>query len=310
MKATCPACGSPELEPALRGSDRMHGGQGEFEVAVCRRCGSGRTLPLVRSEDLGSLYPEAYNAFALPSNPALRLLATVLYRWRYRHALRGGALRAVAESAPGRLLDVGGGRGDLGVVLGRRGWSVTGLEPSEEACEEARSRGVPTECGTLQTTAGRLPSGYDAVVFQHSLEHVAEPAEDLGLAHGLLRDGGLLVVSLPNFGCWQSRRFGADWFHLDLPRHRSHFTRQGLVSLLRRSSFSPLSLTTSTSADGLPMSVQYRLFGRRRLDRGAGLHANAAVSVLLAPVTAVVGAVAGEGDVLHAVAVKHGADGK
>jgi SAM-dependent methyltransferase len=304
--ASCPACASLGLEPALRGSDRMHGTPGAFEVAVCTRCGSGRTFPPVSPEELGSLYPEPYNAYGLPRNPVLRAAASLLYRWRYRRALGRGALHAVAEAQPGRLLDVGSGRGDLGVVLGKLGWDVTGLEPSKSACAEARSRGASSEHGTLQTAAGRLPRGYDAVVFQHSLEHVVEPADDLSLARGLLRNGGLLIVSVPNFGCWQRRRFGADWFHLDLPRHRSHLTRQGLDALLRRSGFSPVSLTTSTSADGLPMSVQYRIFGRRRLERGVGLYANIAVTLVLAPLTAAINAVAGDGDVLHAVAAKLG----
>ena len=112
--------------------------------------------------------------------------------------------------------------------------------------------------------------GFDAVVFQHSLEHVAEPLDDLRAAAGVLRPDGLALISLPNFGCWQARRFGADWFHLDLPRHRSHFTRRGLEALVRRAGLSPAGTSTSTSADGLPMSLQYRRYGRASFRRRRG----------------------------------------
>jgi SAM-dependent methyltransferase len=278
-----------------------------FEVYVCPECGTGRTMPVVSTEDLAGLYPAAYDAHRLPDNPALRALATLLFRLRYRRALKAPPLGALREG-PGRLLDVGSGRGDLGVILREHGWDVTGLEPSEDACEEARERGVHSVRGTLTTTAGELPGGYDAIVFQHSLEHVAEPAADLAEARGLLRDGGLLLVSLPNFGSGQRRRFGARWFHLDLPRHRTHFSPKGLELLLRRQGFDSIEVGTSSSIDGLPGSLQYRVFGRRRFDRGLGRYGMIAVSLGLAPAGALVNALTGGGDILTAVATKREAE--
>jgi SAM-dependent methyltransferase len=301
----CPACGARlPREPSLRGPDRLFGTPGTFEVYVCPECATGRTMPVVSTEDLAGLYPASYDAHRLPANSALRALATLLFRLRYRRALKAPPLGALQAERPGRLLDVGSGRGDLGVVLREHGWDVTGLEPSEDACEEARDRGVHSVCGTLTTTAGELPGGYDAVVFQHSLEHVAEPAADLAEARGLLRDGGLLLVSLPNFGSWQRRRFGARWFHLDLPRHRTHFSPRGLELLLRRQGFDSIQVATSTSIDGLPGSLQYRVFGRRRFDRGLGRYGMIAFSLALAPAGALVDALTGGGDILTAVATK------
>jgi SAM-dependent methyltransferase len=300
----CAACGGPlDERPVLRGFDRLYGNPGDYSVALCPACGSGRTLPLVSSDELGGLYPPQYDAHGLPANPVLRGLATELFERRYRRALASKPFSAIAERAPGRLLDVGSGRGDLGVVLGRRGWRVTGLEPSPEAVAEARSRGVETEEGTL-TAAPPADGGYDAVVFSHSLEHVIEPFEDLSVALELLQPGGLVLITLPNFGSWQARRFGSRWFHLDLPRHRTHFTGQGLGTLLQRTGFSGIRLATSTSADGLPMSLQYRLLGHRRLAAGAGRYASIAATLALVPVTVAADKVAGGGDLLHAVAEK------
>jgi SAM-dependent methyltransferase len=261
-------------------------------------------MPPVATEDLGGLYPATYDAHRLPGNPALRSLATLLFRTRYRRALKAAPLGALRAERPGSLLDVGSGRGDLGVVLHEHGWQVTGLEPSEDACEEARERGVHSVLGTLTSSAADLPGEYDALVFQHSLEHVAEPDNDLAAARGLLRDGGLLLVSLPNFGSWQRRRFGARWFHLDLPRHRTHFTPRGLELLLRGQGFTLVELATSTSIDGLPGSLQYRAFGRRRFDRGPAMYGVIGLSLALAPVSALTNALAGGGDILSAVAVK------
>jgi SAM-dependent methyltransferase len=301
--ASCPACGEELPErPAIRGRDRLHGTPGSFEVRVCPSCGSGRTFPLVNSGELGGFYPEAYNAYALPANAVLRLLATALFRARYRRALGRGSLRALRTLTPGRLLDVGAGRGDLAVVLEERGWEVTGLEPSAEACEEGRRRGVRMVKGTL--TGADLEGGFDAIVFQHSLEHVIEPREDLARAQELLGEGGLVLVSVPNFGCWQRRAFGSAWFHLDLPRHRSHFTAAGLERLLAASALDDAKLSTSTTLDGLPTSVHYRLAGRRFFSGGLGSYAMFGLSLALVPVSVVLDRFLGGGDQLDAAAVR------
>jgi SAM-dependent methyltransferase len=302
---TCPACGEAIVrEPLLHGVDRLHGTPGDFRVGVCQSCGSARTLPLVPSERLGELYPEDYNAYGLPSSPVPRLLATALFEVRYRKALHAAPFRALTLRPKGRLLDVGSGRGDLGIILQRRGWAVVGLEPSLEACEEAIARGVRSEQGTLTSAGDGLDGPFDVVVFNHSLEHVAEPLDDLVRARQLLSDGGIVIVSAPNFHSWQRRRFGTYWFQLDLPRHRSHFSPAGLERVLRRAGFTDPRISTSTTADGLPMSLQYRVLGRRRLDHGAGRYASVAASLLAVPLTLSLDRLAGEGDVVNAVAVK------
>lgn len=303
MEISCPACAETlPAVPALRGIDRLHGLPGAYDVAVCTHCGSGRTLPVLEPARLAALYPDEYAQHSLPTSGPARTAATALFRLRYRRALRRDPLASLQARPPGRLLDVGSGRGDLGVVLQELGWRITGLEPSERACEDARSRGVESICGTLHSHARSLAGDYDAIVFEHSLEHVTEPAGDLAVAQSLLAAGGLLLISVPNFGTWQRRWFDSYWFHLDLPRHRSHFTRRGLETLIRRVGFAPPRLSTSSTIDGLPMSIQYRLFGRRRLTSNPGRYGALALAGLLLPVFAASNAVAGEGDVLHAVA--------
>jgi SAM-dependent methyltransferase len=257
----------------------------------------------VAEDQLVGFYPDAYNAHTLPAERFLRALATLLFRWRYWRGLRRAPLRALTGIPPGRLLDVGGGRGDLGIVLKRRGWRVTSLDPSERACAKARSRGVDSACGTLTRPPDELGTAYDAIVFQHSLEHVVRPAADLAAAHQRLKDGGILLVTVPNFACWQRRWFGADWFHLDLPRHRSHFTPGGLEALLRGSGLSVIEVSISTSSDGLPMSLEYRVLGRPAAAVASRL-AVAAVGLLTGPLVAGLNTISGGGDILHAVSTK------
>jgi SAM-dependent methyltransferase len=261
------------------------------------------TLPVVGEDQLASFYPDSYNAYGLPGNPVLRLLASALFRWRYWRSLRRPPLASLRRRPGGRLLDVGGGRGDLGLVLRWHGWRVTSLDPSERACAQARSRGVDGVCGTLTAPPDTLGHDYDAVVFQHSLEHVVDPATDLSIARERMADGALLAIMLPNFDCWQRRAFAANWFHLDVPRHRTHFTPKGLETLLSRTGFEAVTTSTSTSADGLPMSLQYTLVGHP-LGAATGRYLSAAAGLVIAPAVAAASPLLGGGDMLNAESVK------
>ena len=186
--------------------------------------------------------------------------------------------------APGRLLDVGCGRGDLGAYLIARGWTVTGIEPSANAAEAARARGLDARRGTLDDV--ELEAGaYDAAVFRHSLEHLTDPVEALRRVREALRPGGLVLISVPNFGCWQRRRFGSRWYHLDLPRHRVHFTQTGLGRALEQAGFEPATITISTSSVGLPASIQYALAGRCLFPGGLSLRIAVGLCALGWPVS-------------------------
>ena len=175
------------------------------------------------------------------------------------------------------------------------------MEPSPEACAVARSQGVEARQGTLDSV--ELPDGsFDAVVMRHSLEHVPDPIADLGRVLRLLRPGGLLAISVPNFDSWERRRFGSAWFHLDLPRHRTHFSPRALRLALTKTGFELQSLETAGDAGSLLATLQYRLAGRLLSRSVPALSAQYGVGMLLSPLRALLDRKQGGGPFLHAVA--------
>ena len=306
MDLDCPCCGLPLPEtPSLRGPDRLHRSNGEFEVAICRNCGAGVTLPPLAALDLAAFYPESYGPYDAARGGAVARISSLIQRWQGGRALRTRPLRALTGLAPGRLLDVGCGRGDLGAYLIARGWTVTGIEPAANAAEAARARGLDARRGTLDDV--ELEAGaYDAAVFRHSLEHVTDPVGALRRVREALRPGGLVLISVPNFGCWQRRRFGSRWYHLDLPRHRVHFTADALSQVLLRAGFDSPELGTSTSSVGLPASIQYAIAGRCLFASGMALRVASMLASLTWPASRLADAVGGGGDVLDASARRPG----
>jgi SAM-dependent methyltransferase len=201
-------------------------GPRRFELLRCRACGSAVTG--------GDPVPELHDAGAYGGGtPRLHALARpVLARFDRRR------LELVRElvAAPARLLDAGAGRGRF--VSGARaaGYDAFGIEPSLRGADAAAALGVDVRRAGLEDAEIEQGS-VDVATLWHVLEHLDDPAPALDRLHGWIRPGGGLLVGVPNLASWQARLGGERWYHLDVPRHRTHFTPRGLYALLGQHGF-------------------------------------------------------------------------
>jgi SAM-dependent methyltransferase len=169
----------------------------------------------------------------------LRLLAP---GWGPRDGVAGapGPARLVDGVAdappPPRLLDAGAGRGRFVAAARAAGYDATGIEPSTRGITAAEAIGAPVERTSIDEARVELGS-FDVVTLWHVLEHVDDPAAALDRIATWLRPGGALLVGVPNLASLQARLAGPRWYHLDVPRHRTHFTERGLHTLLRHHEF-------------------------------------------------------------------------
>jgi SAM-dependent methyltransferase len=113
---------------------------------------------------------------------------------------------------------------------------VVGIERDVRAAAASRAYGVPVFVGDLDAVRG---AAADLVLLFQTLEHFAEPDAVLRRCAEICRPGARLIVAVPNFNSWQARLFAGAWFHLDAPRHLTHFSRHSLTYLLRRVGFEP-----------------------------------------------------------------------
>ena len=286
---------------AIRSVDRQGVVPGTFEVRVCPSCGGGTTLPPASPEELAAFYPAAYGPHSRAGANGALARATMAARLRTRLFRRLAGRAAGGRGAPPALLDVGAGSGDLGELLRGRGWSVVCLEPSGAACELALERGLDARRGTLDSV--ELPeASFDAVVFHHSLEHVPDPVADLRRARGLLRPGGAVAIAVPNFDSAQRRRLGADWWALDLPRHRFHFGERSLRAALRAGGLEPEWLRPTASVLAPAANRQQRRSGRMRMS-GPAFIAGYGLALAVYPARWSLAEARGAGEFLAALAV-------
>jgi 2-polyprenyl-3-methyl-5-hydroxy-6-metoxy-1,4-benzoquinol methylase len=101
----------------------------------------------------------------------------------------------------------------------------------------------------------------DVVTLWHVLEHLQDPAAALDRIATWLRPGGGLVVGVPNLASLQAQIGGERWYHLDVPRHRVHFTTGGLHALLRSCGFT-VHATRHTLLEHNPFGMWQTLVSR------------------------------------------------
>lgn len=209
LRMKCRACGSEAARGSHVAREQMYGLGGAFVYAECE-CGS---LSLVEPPPLDAYYPAGYYSFGHSD-----------LSWRVVEWMRGeraaSSLLArlkrfrVALRKTDRILDVGTGGGGLPYGLARRGYrNVTGIDPflSSERTEPGLQ--------LLACDISAMQGAWDLVMFNHSLEHVLHPEQDLSAAVSLLRDErSALLVRLP-IVAYAFAAFGTDWVALDAPRH-------------------------------------------------------------------------------------------
>ncbi len=238
----CPACGSWQGHPVLKGFDRLLGHPGEFTICSCGRCGQVYLNP--RPRNLMRYYEGGYLPHIQSTPGRLARLRRLLPR---RPTLRARKLSRMIGK-PGRLLDIGCASGDFLGEMAEAGWQVAGVEPGDTAAAaaEARFPGKITH-GTLED-AGYDDGAFDLVTMWDVIEHLPDPLATLAEIKRILRPGGTLFIQTPRWGCIESRFFGSAWVGLECPRHLSIFSWTTLSRALQTTGFQPTELEQLVSS--------------------------------------------------------------
>jgi SAM-dependent methyltransferase len=242
MPATCSACGAAGLEPHLRvagsaGSEGLIPSTDRFGTALadivrCPRCGHMQLDPMPDVAMLAGAYADAASEDYVVEEAGQRATARRALDRIETHAMRRGA-----------LLDLGCWVGFLLAEARDSGWRTTGVEPSAFASARARALGLDVINADLMDAA--LPAGaFDAVVMGDVIEHLVDPTVALRRIAALTAPDGVLWLALPDAGSRVARAMGRRWWSV-LPTHVQYFTRHSLATLLQRSGYEVLEITTA-----------------------------------------------------------------
>ncbi len=123
-----------------------------------------------------------------------------------------------------RIADVGSGEGALVFQMSRHGFrDVWGFDPYIATDRDVA--GAHLRRGDVSSSTG----DFKLIMFNHSLEHVADPVATLHAATEHLAPGGAVLVRIPVAGSYADRHYGSHWVALDPPRHLAIPSQAGMA---------------------------------------------------------------------------------
>ena len=143
-----------------------------------------------------------------------------------------------------KLLDVGCGYGFFLEVAKEKGWEVQGIEYNQKCIDACRRKEIDVLQGDLRDLALEENS-FDVVVCIELIEHLSFPKMFLQEVRKLLRSGGAVYLSTPNFNSLARLRLKAVSNVIDYPNHLGYFTVRTLRRLFRDQQFETQSITTT-----------------------------------------------------------------
>jgi len=248
MSSKCNICGSEGLK-FLFEADYIPGFS--FSVFRCSACGLGITCPQPSREELEAFYSAESYDDNKTRVPFLANYFKSLHPW-----VRISKILSYFPGRTGRMLDIGCGRGWQLKYFRDRGWEAWGTELSGMASVFAREQlGLNIIIDDIKNCHFEKEY-FDVVSLWHVLEHLNDPKETLREVGRMIKDEGLLFISVPNFSSWQARIFKKNWFLIDVPKHLYHFTPENLEGILRIAGFRGVGQSTFSLEYGFFSAVQ------------------------------------------------------
>jgi 2-polyprenyl-3-methyl-5-hydroxy-6-metoxy-1,4-benzoquinol methylase len=142
-----------------------------------------------------------------------------------------------------RLIDVGCGIGYFLEEAKKRGWEVYGTEYTVEAIQICEAKGVEMHQGPLDTA--NYDQEFDVITSFEVLEHINNPQEEMSYFNQILRTGGLVYCTTPNFDSFSRRKLKGSWNNICYPEHLSYYTASTMKKLLLENSLIPFKIITT-----------------------------------------------------------------
>ena len=191
-----------------------------YALKRCNRCSFISVDPLPTPEILKRYYNRDYWKWRQSKT-------TDLLNLRYKLQMLG-TVRDIKQFIPhnGQILDWGAGDGSLVRLLKEAGFTCWGIDTYSAG---------PNNTNLINTTIEEIPfpnNFFDAITCFHVLEHIHDPVTSLTKAFSLLKEGGILVVEVPNIESCGFQIFKEKWYPIDLPVHLNHFSSAVMKRLL------------------------------------------------------------------------------
>ncbi|MCK5400085.1 MAG: class I SAM-dependent methyltransferase [Flavobacteriaceae bacterium] len=132
-----------------------------------------------------------------------------------------------------KLLDVGCGTGDFLQIAQQNNWTVSGIEPNDEAriIANEKTRNAVFEAEHLLEFDS---NSFDVITLWHVLEHLPKFEDYISILKSFLKPNGTLIIAVPNYKSYDAKYYKEFWAAYDAPRHLWHFSQTAISKLVTK----------------------------------------------------------------------------
>lgn len=249
----CTVCGKLfDSVPVLRKEDDGRG-SGAISLYRCTFC---KTVYLGEyNEDyVDDLYSYYEKYIGLPKHEVYNELTYKSYM---------NVLKFISSNTYGNcILDVGCGKGDFVDAAYSKGFDVMGIELSQKAVDVAAQFNLPVKYLDFFSDSIEK-SSRDIITMFEVIEHLPDPQGFFRRAQDVVRPGGLIYITTPNYSSLDRKVLGSRWKAIHC-EHLTYFTPTSLLNAIRKNT--DLEVLHAETRNLSAELLQY-LINFRRIDR-------------------------------------------
>jgi SAM-dependent methyltransferase len=226
----CPVCEESQFSPLLSCVDNTVSHE-TFVIIKCTNCDFTVTSPRPEDGKLGDYYLS--DNYISHSNKATTLLDRV-YLLARRFTLRWKVnllLKYYTNHNTINVLDYGCGTGEFLKACKDSGFTISGVEPSENA----RAKSSQTNQIKIQESLEGIDNlRFNIITMWHVLEHIPDFETIIQKLKSKLTDDGVLFIAVPNHKSFDGQHYHKHWAGFDVPRHLWHFSSGTMKKILSK----------------------------------------------------------------------------
>ena len=230
---SCPICQTTSLIRKQYGTTKM---------LLCTYCDIHILAEQPSKQNLDAYYISSY---AMSASEVLSSEHRRLFRLPEQFWLISELQKQGIQSGDS-ILDIGCDKGYFLDQCRRFGYSVHGVEPSEQARLYCKSIGL-----NIESDIAHIDTQFNTITLWHVLEHFTDPSSLINSCYTLLKQDGLLFIRVPDFSSFWSRLFRQYWIWFQPHNHYVHYSKQSLKKLVEAQGFDIIQCISRKPNDGI-----------------------------------------------------------